>query len=137
MVHSTKQTSILLLPAWWLCTNPFSPSSLHTSPCSGYKESSYQQMDWGERGCFRKRRLPGHVQLCSCSLSLCLSVCLSFGVRFVVCFVFLLLHPVLDTNYSNGHPRRLLAATVLSSFLCSLEVLWEKELCNDIQFSFK
>lgn len=133
MVHSTKQTSILLLPDWWLCTNPFSPSSLHTSPCSGYKESSYQQMDWGELGCFRKRRLPGHTQLCFCSLSLCLFVCPSFRVSFVVCFVFLLLHPVLDTNYSKA-----LHSSNSSIFLFMLiGSPWEKELYSDIQFSFK
>lgn len=110
MVRSTKQTTILLLPAWCLYTNPFSPSSLYTSPCSGYKESSHQQMDWEDLGCFWKRRLPGHAQLRSCSLIL--SVCLSFGISFVVCFVFLLLRPVLDINYSYVIPEHFMVAAV-------------------------
>lgn len=86
MVHRTNHSSILLLPARCLCTNPFSPTSLYTSPRSGYKESSYQQMDWGELGSFAQGGCRAH--LCSCSSAL--SVFLSLSVSFVVCFIFLL-----------------------------------------------
>lgn len=133
MVHSTKQTSFLLLPAWWLCTNPFSPSSLHTSPCSGYKESSYQQMDWGETGCFQKRRLPGRVQLCSCSLSLCLS----FQSQLCSLYCFPFAASCAWHQSQQWSPKALLSSNCSIFFSVLIGNLWEKEFCSDIQFSFK
>lgn len=104
-----------------LCTNPFSPASLYTSPCSGYKESSYQQMDWGELGsCGQEgcQAMLVHVLV----LQLCLSVFLSFlqcQLCGLVCFSFV--PSCATTDYSYVSPDCFVVGAVWSSFSCSVE----------------
>lgn len=136
MVHSTNHTSILLLPARCLCTNPFSPTPPYTSSCSGYKESPYQQMDWGELGSSGQEGCQA-VLVYVLVLWLSLSVFLSFSVSFVVCFVFLCPIPCYHQLQQLRQPRLLHSSSYWIFLFVLIGRLWEKQLGSDIQFSFK
>lgn len=135
MVHSTNHASVLLLPAWCLCTNPFSPTSLYTSPCSGYKESSYQQMDGGTWGPLDKGAARPRSSVFLLFDSLCLSFFPSVSALWFVSFFFC---PSLCYHQLQLCQPRLLCSSSCLIFLFVLTGrLWKKQLCSDIQFSFK